>query len=265
MTADKVAQLPDLKAVLGEVLDRYRATAKTTSVKAIVYGDAGTGKTTLLGTARAPILIHSFDQGGTRVLESEIAKGRVYPDIRFEVEQSKAPTAYELWEQEYNKLKAKKVFDSLGAYAIDSITSMSDALMNSILAKQKRAAQVPQLQDYMILGNTLKDILKDLADLPCDVFVLGHAETERDEITGKTSTALMITGKMKVRFPLIFDELWVTQSKNDGKKQEYSLLTANDGIYKAKTRIGSGKFSPIEVPNIKALLAKAGLPHEDRL
>lgn len=254
----------DLKEVLAEVKARYESSAKLESVKAIVYGDAGTGKTTLMGTCRAPILIHSFDPGGTRVLANEIAKGRVFVDSRFELEQSKKPTAYSLWESAYEDLKRKGVFTKLGTFVIDSITSMSEACMDAVIAKQGRAGQVPQLQDYMLLGNTLRDVLKDLSDLPCDVFVLGHAETEKDEITGRTNTSLMITGKMKTKFPIIFDELWVTQSKSDGKKVEYTILTANDGIYRAKTRIGSGKFLPVEPADVKKLFAKAGLPTGDK-
>ena len=63
----------------------------------------------------------------------------------------------------------------------------------------------------------------------------------------------------------MFDEIYVTIAKQTSKGIEYSLLTRNDGLYQARTRLGrGGRFETYEKPDIKYLLKKAGFPTEDK-
>ena len=66
----------------------------------------------------------------------------------------------------------------------------------------------------------------------------------------------------------MFDEFYVCVSeeveKGAQKGTERYLLTTNDGKLEAGTRIGSGKFTKKEEPNIQGLLKKAGYAWEDK-
>lgn len=248
---------------LEELVRKYQAVTPTVNI--VVYGDIGTGKTTLCTTAPAPILIHSFDPGGTKVVPPEMIKeGRVIPDTRFEDEDPAHPKAFRLWEQVFEQLRKDKAFDAIGTYVIDSATTWAEAAMNEILRQKGRAGGVPQLQDYQIQMNTIRDYMRIMTALPCHTILTGHIDATQDEVTGRVLTGLLITGKLKTRIPLLFDEMWVTVSKETSKGTEYSVLTRNNGFYKARTRIGSGKFDLYEKPDIKYLLKKAGLPADDK-
>ena len=249
-----------------EIRNRYQAMPNRETFNGIVYGYMGTGKTTLLGTARKPVLIHSFDPGGEKSLVDKIETGEVMVDSTYQAEDAKKPTAYRSWEKEFDRLRHKDgFFESIGTYAIDSVTTWSEALMNSILKAGGRAGSIPQMQDYLVQINTLRDAIKLVTSLPCDVILTGHVDSEKDEVTGRVTTGVMITGKLKEKLPLLKDEVYMTMSKETSKGVEYSLLTRNTGLYKARTRMGrNGLFETYEEPNIKALIEKAGVDSSDK-
>ena len=84
-------------------------------------------------------------------------------------------------------------------------------------------------------------------------------------MTGRLTTGVMITGKLKEKLPLLMDEVYMTVAKESSKGVEYSLLTRNTGLYKARTRLGrNGIFDTYEKPNLKALMKKAGLDDSDK-
>jgi hypothetical protein len=135
--------------------------------------------------------------------------------------------------------------------------------MNSILAKGGRANSVPQQQDYLLQQITMVNLIKDLVNLPCDVVMTGHIGTDKDEVTGKMVASLFVSGKLTIKIPMLFSELYVATTKQTSKGVEYKLLTTTDGLYQARTRVGGGLFQDFEEPNIKALLKKAGKPCTD--
>jgi len=258
MAATKESRLK-AKQKLEEIMAYYRSDKGQQTFNAIIAGDMGTGKTTILRTARKPVLVHSFDPGGTKVLRPEIEKGLIIPDTRFEAEDPKNPTAFRLWEQEFKQLRESGVFEEIGTFAIDSITTFADALMNEILRKAGRSNGVPYQQDYLVQINVLRDYMKILTTLPCDVILTAHLDPLKDELTGKVAMQIMVTGKLRVKIPLLFDEIYVATTKRTSKGVEYVLLTRNDGYYQARTRIGRDVFETYEKPDIEYLLKKAGM------
>ena len=137
--------------------------------------------------------------------------------------------------------------------------------MNAILKENGRSAGTPQMQDYLVQINTLRDAIKLITSLPCDVILTGHVDSEKDEVTGRVTTGVMITGKLKEKLPLLMDEVYMAVTKESSKGVEYSLLTRNTGLYKARTRLGrSGIFDTYEEPNLKVLMEKAGLDASDK-
>jgi hypothetical protein len=82
---------------------------KNKSFNALIYGSMGSGKTNITRTCRGPVLIHSFDPGGTKTVRDEIEKGKIYADTRFEIEDPFKPTAFVLWDKTYHRLIAGRV------------------------------------------------------------------------------------------------------------------------------------------------------------
>lgn len=259
MKKEKEKEKFSVEEELEEIRKRYKTSSGAETFNALIYGDMGTGKTNILRTCRAPILIHSFDPGGTKTLIDAIAEGDVIVDNRFEEEDAKKSTAFKLWEKEFDRLRNAGFFEEIGTYALDSATMWGEACMNAILKANARPASTPQLQDYLVQMNVMRDAIKIMTSLPCDFVMTGHIDTDKDEVTGKMTTGPMVTGKLKAKLPILFDEIYVTISKETSKGIEYSLLTRNTGLYKARSRLGrGGRFETYEKQDIGRLLKKAG-------
>lgn len=257
----------------------YKDDPRSKTFNAIVYGDLGTGKTYSLRTARKPVLIHSFDPGGTMVLSDLIDKGDVIADTRFEVEDPDQPTSFREWDEVYHDLKRKDFFSHVGTFVVDSATTWSQCAMYQVLKMQGRAGTVrigagkgatgfygvPHKQDWLPQMAMLEKAMRDMASLPCDCILTGHDDMDKDEVSGKMFVHLMITGKLQKRVPLLFDEIYHTDTVETSEGLGYRFLTRKTGLYQARTRLGKGgELELYEPQDYKAILKKVGMSTEDR-
>lgn len=245
-----------------EIQRAYKEDPRTGTYNAIIYGGLGTGKTSLLKTCRRPLHVDSFDPGGTRVLKDE--KG-IYCDTRWEVEDPSHPTVAVEWDKAFHRRKKMGYFDALGTLALDNATTWSQVIMYEIMKKAGRAGGVPYQQDWLPQMTVIENAMRIFLALPCDCILICHDDADKDEITGRMFVHPMLTGKLKRRVPLLFDELYYAQTKETSKGIEYQLLTRNTGLYQARTRLGKdGQLLTYEKPDIKGILAKVGMSTEDK-
>lgn len=255
----------DIALEAKKLRELYSSDDRTGALNLLVYGGMGTGKTSLLATARKPVLVHSFDPGGAKVLTPEIAKGEIIVDSRFEVEDPKAPKAFKLWDDEYARLKRIKIFDHIGTYCIDSLTMWAAAALSAVMAKAGRAGTTPQQNDWYPQMIMIENAIREISALPCDFILLGHEDSHKDEVLGKISYKLMVTGKLVARVPALFDEVYHAEVRDTSKGPEHMLRTRRNATYDARTRIGRrGIFDELEPPDIKKLMKKAGRSCEDK-
>jgi len=259
----------EFKDEASKIQKLYKDQEAQEKVNFLISGPAGSGKTTVAETCRRPVLIHSFDPGGTRCLIDKGGKtlidgASILADTRFENEDPLRPTVFNLWMNEFNRLSRIGFFNGLGTYFLDSATNWSEAYMNELLKLDGRAGGVPQQQDYLKQIIKVRDAVKTMTTLPCDFVFTAHHEVQKDELTGRTRAELLITGKLRQKIPPMFDEIYVTQAKGTAAGVEYSFLTRNDGFYEARTRMGRHTFEKYEKKDIKHLLRKAGKPCEDK-
>ncbi len=259
----------DILEQIIRVRGHYEDSSKNTSFNAFIYGKGKTGKTTIIGTARKPIWIDSFDPGGSKVLREAIGRGEVIVDSRYEDESYKKPSACKLWDEEFQKKLKSGLFNHLGTYVIDSGTKWQDAILHTIVARHQKAGKrpdfIPAIQDYLVQQHDVIEGLATCCCLPCDFIVTGHLEYDKDEMTGQMLSSIMTVKKLKEKTPILFDEIYLTIAKPSSSGIKYNIMTVTDGLCIAGTRIGGrGKFKAIEEPDIKGLLKKAGLPFEDK-
>jgi hypothetical protein len=249
----------DIKVELDKLKTMYDEDKKQDSFNLLLLGESGTGKTMISRTCRTPVLIDSFDPGGTKGLKEEIDAGKIFVDTRWENEDPTHPKAFKLWEAEFERRLKMGFFNELGTYILDSSTTWADAIMNFILLKAGIPGQAPRFtHDYGPQKIIIRNKLKKMLSLPCDFILTGHLEAQKDEVTGKVKWRYLTTGKGVVTIPLLFDEIYVTTTKETSKGVTYQLLTARTSTYMAVTRKGRGKFEIYEEPNIQYLLKKAG-------
>jgi len=261
----------------------YEEDPRSTSFNAIIYGGIGSGKTSLLRTCRLPLHIDSFDPGGSKVLREEaILNGELYPDemskgniivdSRFEVEDPMAPKSANLWDQEFHKRKRMGYFDHIGTYVIDSMTTWGQVIMYEILRKavaafpKKRAlGTAPQENDWLPQMTVIENAMRDFISLPCDCILIGHDDYKKDEASGRMFVNLMITGKLRTRVPLLFDEIYYAMTKETSSGTVYQLLTKRTGMYEVRSRLSTkGQLAMYEPSNIKNILKKAGMDFSNK-
>lgn len=269
----------DAKSELKRVKDYYNQDPLQKRFSCLLTGDTGSGKSFLLHTARFPIHIDSFDPGGTKCLEPWIKKGDIVADTQWENEDPFEPTVYKAWEKATEIRLQIGYYDQFGTYALDSLTTFGDAVINHVMLNAKggsRAGETPMFRrDYNPQKTIIINKIKRLMGLSCDFFLMAHLR-ESDDVIGQTDDGvpivaskyrLLITGNALVSIPLQFDELYVMLGKSGtpGGKVKRELLLDAQGKYIARSRLKSeGKLSELEEPDIKKLLKKIGLKWEDK-
>lgn len=257
----------EIKKEAEEIRRMYKEDPRSETFNGIIYGGLGTGKTTTLLTARRPLHVDSFDPGGTKVLKTDNGKypPEVYCDLRFEVENPHEPKAIREWDEVFHHRKRIGYFDHLGTYAIDSATTWIQDIMYEVMKKAGRAGGTPYQQDWLPQMTIIENAMREFVSLPCDCILIGHDDSDKDDSTGRMFIGLMVTGKLKRRVPLLFDEIYCSQTKETSKGIEYQLLTKPTGLYQARTRLGKGgELDDYEKPDIKNILRKVGMSTEDK-
>jgi len=252
----------EIKTEAEKLKKMYADDPRSKTFNGIVYGGIGTGKTSLLKTCRKPLHVDSFDPGGTKVLDGV---EEIYKDTRFEVENPSKPSMAKLWDEEYSRRKKMGYFDSLGTYVIDSMTTWAQCIMYEVMKKAGRSGGQPFQNDWLPQMTIIENALRDFVSLPCDCILIGHDDSDKDEATGRMFVGLMITGKLKRRVPLLFDEIYCAQTKETSAGIQYQLLTRATGMYQARTRLGKGgELDTYEEPDIKKILKKVGYDTADK-
>ena len=255
----------DVKKLAQEVSALYAQDTKQDSFNLLLCGDSGSGKTFLASTCRKPVHIDSFDPGGTKHLRSWIDRGEIISDTRYEGDDPFNPKVFREWVEQMKKREAIGYFDHLGTYILDSATSWADAIMNDVLKAAGIPGAAPRFtHDYTPQKIQIVNWIKRMLRYPCDFILTGHLDGSKDEVSGKTTYRFMTTGKGEVTIPLLFDELWIADTKETSSKVEYRILTRRTGPYVARTRIGREVFETYEKPDIKYLLKKAGRNTDDK-
>ena len=225
--------------------------------KILVYGKAGSGKTSLFRTIPGRKFIYMFDPAGLNSLNST-------DDIYFEeflvdtipmsvntlkgVKDSASPNyqsmdTYSRWENDFqNRLDkgwftnkdveidgVKGGFDVIG---FDSLTTLTDVVMDRILQLNQRAGKNPELGDYGILTNTLARIIRNAAATNCIVFLTAHEQAQQDKLLRTVNNEIMVPGQLNVKLPLLFSEIYHCTAEVDPKGNPlYKIATIAEDMY----------------------------------
>ena len=270
MTTD--GMLLKIKKQALDIRKKYQENPRNKSFNAIVHGPIKVGKTSLAKTCRKPVLIHSFDPGGTDPLRDEIATGTIIADTRFEEENPFKPKACRLWENEFNRLRQMGFFNHMGTFIIDSMTTWAQVIMYEVMRKahvakpaKREIGKAPQENDWLPQMQFIENYMRLFLSLPCDCILMGHSDRPKDREGNEIGDeGIMITGKLRQRVPALFSEIYYMRIKNY-QSGERELLTQPAYGVQAGSRLGSGgKLNKTEEPDIKKIMKKVGLDTADK-
>ena len=266
-----MSTLLTIKKQAEEIQKIYSEDPRNMTFNGIIFGPLKVGKTSILRTCPKPILVHSFDPGGTLVLRDMIETGEVLADTRYEKEDPFRPRACDLWEKNFNELYRKEFFQHVGTFAIDSLTTFSQIIMYEVIKraaakkKNREVGGAPQQQDWMVCMSFIENYIRKFLSLPCNCILLGHADQPKNEEGANVGDlGIMIIGKLRERLPALFSEIYYLRMKDYKTEARELLIKPTYGI-QCGSRLGfGGKLDKTEPPDIKAIMKKCGLDASDK-
>lgn len=221
-------------------------------VKSCVYGGSGTGKTVLMATLPAPVLI-SAEAGALSLKQANLE--RIYgvgnPYITYNMPIIEVRNVDDLrdahsWCIQSNEARQ---FASVG---LDSISEIMEVILNNA----KRQVKDPR-QAYGELIEKGETLIREFRDVPGkNVLVAAKMEPSKDELTGVIKYGPAMPGaKLGNKLPYFFDEVFRLGIGQTPQGEKYRFLqTQPDLQYEAKDR--SGALDPVEAPIMSAIFAK---------
>lgn len=235
--------------------------------KVLVWSKSGTGKTRLAASARplGPEYIFDFDLrlDGLGALPIDPIDYDSYRDLN-----PLQPRAFDEARKKLDQLAATSPFPYT-TVVLDSLTTFQMAALNKSMVQTKAfmptlkrikdgtvGVEVPVMQDYLGAMSFIEQFLMKLISLPCHVIVTAHEEADKDPVNEKMFWNLAVSGKLAVKLPGLFNELWrmqITQTSQGGQtNSHYQLITRSDTAFSARTCYPE-IIKHIDVPDFAAI------------
>lgn len=213
-----------------------RTGGATTFINMLVYGQSGSGKTSLIRTLPNPIIL-SAESGLLSIADAGL------PYI--EIDSIDTLREAYLW---LTKSDEAKDFESV---ALDSVSEIGEVC----LAGEKRTAKDPR-QAYGALADTMGEIIRSFRDLPNrHVYFSAKVEKTQDDMGRILYAPSMPGSKVGQSLPYFFDEVLALRIEKDAEGIiQRALMCESDGLWQAKDR--SGKLDPWEAPDLGAIINK---------
>ena len=207
-------------------------------VKLLVYGQAGAGKTILIKTLPAPVVLSA--EGGLLSIQDA--------DLPY-VEISDMATLREAYSWLAQSAEARE-FQSV---ALDSISEIAEVALNA----EKKATKDPR-QAYGAMQEQMADIIRAFRDLPGrHVYMSAKLEKTEDEMGRVLYAPSMPGNKTGQQLPYFFDEVLALRVERDAEgNAQRAIMCHPDATWQAKDR--SGKLAAWEAPDLGAIIAKIG-------
>ena len=208
-------------------------------VKCLVYGHAGSGKTSLIPSLPAPIVLSA--EGGLLSIAGA--------DVPF-IEINSMSTMHEAYDWLLNSTEASQY----ASVALDSISEIAEVVLAEELKRNKdgRAA-------YGELNTQMASMIRAFRDLPAkNVYFTAKCEKAQDE-TGRMLYSPSMPGKSLTQsLPYYFDLVMALRAEKDAEGVTQRMLMCDtDGLWTAKNR-AAGKLDMWEAPDLGAIIAKIG-------
>ena len=206
-------------------------------VKALVYGQAGAGKTTLSASMPHPVILSA--EGGLLSIKDS---GIPYLEIS---------TMADLWEAyEWLTEGGGTEYESV---VLDSISEIAEVCLNS----EKKNNKDPRAA-YGAMAEQMADIIRAFRDLPNKhVLMTAKVEKTQDEMGRVLYSPSMPGNKTGQSLPYFFDLVLALRVEKDAEGvSQRALLCDSDGLWLAKDR--SGKLDAWEPADFSAIIEKIG-------
>jgi hypothetical protein len=210
-----------------------------TAHRILMLGATGSGKTTQFLTLPGRKFLYIFDPNAIRSIQgNDVEYQEFLPDtlnlnisslkkgVGDTIGKVKPADVYLDWERDFEERLSSEYFKDFDWIGLDSFTTFSDMVMDRVLTINGRTGQWPQQDDYGPQMNTLTNVIRTLTGTGKGLYVTAHVEVIKNELTGQVFNQPVMTGRLRVKLPLLFSEIFFCEAENDGKgKIGYNLQT----------------------------------------
>lgn len=219
------------------------AAIAASGVKVLVYGQAGAGKTSLIKTAPAPLVLSA--EGGLLSLAGS--------DIPF----IEVHTIAELGEV-YQWILQSEEAARYRTICLDSLSEIAEVCLteNKYVMKDGKLTKTDGRLAYGDTGDQITRLIRAFRDLPGrHVFFTAKLEKSEAQDGARLFGPSMPGKTMTQNLPYFFDEVLALRLVSDSEgKTVRALQTVGDTQWTAKDR--SGKLAPVEPADLGALFKK---------
>lgn len=194
-------------------------------LKCLVYGASGTFKTPFAATFPAPIFL-DCDEGMMSVRTAEVNR------VSF-----KDKPMGERWPHLMDASRELVDSDACNTIVADSITTASEFAMYYTQMLNGRTGKKPNWDDWGSQKSMLQEWIELLLSSDKNIVVIAHEDFVSDENTGRIWCLPLVTGKMKQRLPIYFDEVYHSEALMGEEGMTYRLLSKATEVYIAKSRL----------------------------
>lgn len=209
----------------------------------LVLGDTGGGKTTQFLTLPGKKFLYCFDSNallsikGHDVDYEEFLPDRLNLSVK-SLSKDKGDkttnhqnTMYVEWEKDFDERVRDGFFDPYNVIGIDSGTTLLDLIMDRVLTINARGGSWPQQDDYGPQMNIFTNIIRTFTSMGKTFYMTGHLEYKQEELSKRIFRQPLMTGRLRVKIPLLFSDIFIAEARNEGKGDiTHVLQTVPDKI-----------------------------------
>lgn len=207
-------------------------------IKMLVYGRAGTGKTTLCSTAPSPLIISA--EAGLLSLRSK------------SIPVAKVSHIQDVWDV-YNWCKTDARKNGIETICLDSISEITEKCLSNAKEKTKdpRAA-------YGDMATQTIELVKAFRDLPgLHVLVTAKEGATTDPVTGVTKAQPTAPGQqVGPALPYLFDMVFHSFTDKDPKTGATYHALRTHAAFNAEAKDRSGVLDEVEYPDLSYIINK---------
>lgn len=192
-------------------------------ISALIWGDAGAGKTTLAATMPGRKLFFQFDPDGAAAVAH-------VPDIDVADFSQASSSITEQFKNENNPLGLKSVLESYDSFIFDSLTNITDKTLTQGIATTKGASvERPSPGAYgarnALAIRLIKNVMKVTAKEKKHVCFIAHeGAPTSDEATGALlHISLALGGQLPSNIGIDFSEMWAIYSVDNRSERRVAI------------------------------------------
>jgi phage nucleotide-binding protein len=190
-------------------------------ISLLLWGKAGTGKSTLAASAPGKKLVLNFDPDGDAsltgrddVIVFDFSRETISGIERITLDDPLGIRAF---------LRANPEFDTV---IVDSITKLNDMILELAVSKIKEASiENPTMRGYQMrsawIARFMTKMLRVTGELGKNFIVIGHEEENKNDEGALIDIQIMLGGKLNAKMPIEFSESWALT--DTGKERRIAI------------------------------------------